>query len=111
MKFKDVRKMRLSTLKRFLRLPHFEQHMELHRLDCLASNGRTDSYDFVREKQAEFGVEQLRPPRLLNGMDLIRAGFQPGPLFGQALELVESAQLEGEVKTAEEALELARSVL
>jgi putative nucleotidyltransferase with HDIG domain len=43
MRFKDVRQMRLGTLKRFLRLPHFDQHLELHRLDCLSSNGRLDS--------------------------------------------------------------------
>jgi poly(A) polymerase len=103
--------MRPSTLKRFLRLPNFEEHLELHRLDCLASNGYTDGYQFVRQKQQEFGDEQLRPPRLLTGRDLIDAGFQPGPLFGQVLEAVETAQLEGDVQTRDQALSLARSLL
>lgn len=111
MKFKDVRQMRLSTLKRFLRLPRFEEHLELHRLDCLASNGYTDSYNFVQEKLAELDVEELRPPRLINGQDLIRAGYKPGPAFGPALEAVETAQLEGEIHTPAEAMGLARSVL
>ena len=111
MKFKDVRQMRLSTLKRFLRLPHFEEHLELHRLDCLASNGYIDSYNFVRDKLAELDAEQLRPPRLINGQDLIRAGYKPGPAFGPALEAVETAQLEGEINTPAEAMALARSVL
>ncbi len=111
MKFKDVRQMRLSTLKRFLRLPRFDEHLELHRLDCLASNGYTDSYDFVREKLIELDQEELRPARLINGRDLIRAGYKPGPDFGLALEAVETAQLDGDIDTRAEAMDLARSVL
>jgi putative nucleotidyltransferase with HDIG domain len=111
MRFKDVKHMRISTLKRFLRLPNFAEHLELHRLDCLASNGYTDSYHFVRLKQQEFDQEQLRPPRLLTGHDLIEAGFQPGPIFGQVLEAVETAQLEGEIHTHEQALALAFALL
>jgi len=111
MKFKDVRQMRLSTLKRFLRLPRFDEHLELHRLDCLASNGYTESYEFVLSRLAELRQEELRPPRLLTGRDLIQAGYQPGPQFGRALEAVETAQLENEIHTKEEALALARSVL
>jgi putative nucleotidyltransferase with HDIG domain len=111
MKFKDVRQMRTSTLKRFLCLPHFEEHLELHRLDCLASNGYTEAYDFVVQKLAEFGKEELRPPKLISGRDLIDAGHKPGPCFGRALEAVETAQLEGEISTREEAMIVASSVL
>jgi poly(A) polymerase len=111
MRFKDVRQMRLSTLKRFLQLPHFEEHLELHRLDCLASNGRTDSYDFVREQLAALREEELRPARLITGQDLIDAGYAPGPSFAEALAAVETAQLEGEIQTREQALAIARSVL
>jgi poly(A) polymerase len=111
MKFKDVRQMRLSTLKRFLCLPHFGEHLELHRLDCLASNGYTDSYEFVQSKLAELDDEELHPPRLLTGDDLISCGYQPGPKFGLALQAIETAQLEHEIHTKEEALRLARSVL
>jgi len=103
--------MRLSTLKRFLCLPHFEEHLELHRLDCLASNGFTDSYEYVKQKLDELGHTELRPPRLITGKDLLQEGFQPGPEIGQALEAVETAQLEGEIRTREEALQLARSLL
>jgi len=111
MRFKDVRQMRLSTLKRFLCLPHFDEHLELHRLDCLASNGYTDSYEYVQAKLAEMDSEELRPARLIDGHDLIQDGFRPGPAFGRALEAVTTAQLEGEIHTLEEALALARSVL
>lgn len=111
MKFKDVQQMRASTLKRFLRLPDFDEHLELHRLDCFASNGRTDAYNFVREKRDEFGYEALRPVRLLTGRDLIEAGYKPGPRFARVLEQVETAQLEGEIHTRQEAMDLARSIL
>jgi putative nucleotidyltransferase with HDIG domain len=111
MKFKDLLQMRVSTLKRFLCLPHFDEHLELHRLDCLASNGYTDSYEFAKQKLAEFGREELRPRPLVTGRDLIQAGYKPGPNFGRALEAVETAQLEGQIHTREEALALSRSVL
>jgi tRNA nucleotidyltransferase/poly(A) polymerase len=111
MKFKDVTKMRASTLKRFLRLPNFADHLELHRLDCLASNGRRESYDFVRQKLAELSVETLHPPRLISGNDLISAGYSPGPAFAEALEAAETAQLEGEIQTPNEAMERAKKVL
>jgi putative nucleotidyltransferase with HDIG domain len=111
MRFKDVCQMRASTLKRFLRLPHFEEHLELHRLDCLASNGHIDTYSFVQAKLSELSEQELRPARLISGRDLIEAGYAPGPEFGRALGIVETAQLEGEIQTREQALALARLVL
>ena len=109
MKFKDVPQMRESTLKRFLRLPHFEEHLELHRLDCLSSHRRFENYELARRKREELGAEQLRPPPLLTGRDLIAEGYTPGPLFSEILSAVEDAQLEGFIQTREEALELVRS--
>ena len=108
MRFKDVDQMRKSTLKRFLRLPDFVEHLELHRLDCLASHGHLESYELVRRKLAEFPEERLKPPRLLTGDDLIAAGYEPGPRFSEILTAVEDAQLEGRIATAGEALELVR---
>jgi len=111
MRFKDVQQMRLSTLKRFLCLPRFQEHLELHRLDCLASNGFTAAYRFVQQKLLEFKEEELRPPRLITGRDLINAGYKPGPDFRVALDAVETAQLEGEIHNREQALAIARSIL
>jgi poly(A) polymerase len=111
MKFKDVQKMRTSTLKRFLRQENFAEHLALHRLDCLSSNGRVDSYNFVIEKLAELSNETLHPPRLISGRDLIEAGYSPGPGFSKVLEAVETAQLEGEIHTRSEAMEMAKKAL
>ncbi len=109
LRFKDVTRMRPSTLKRFLRMEHFDEHLELHRLDCASSHRMLDNYYFAKSKLEEFSTEQLKPRPLLNGHDLIREGYQPGPLFARMLKAVEDAQLEGEIRTPEEALALVRS--
>jgi poly(A) polymerase len=106
MRFADAPKMKQSTLKRFFRLPHFDQHLALHRLDCLASHGSLELYDFARERFETLPEEQVRPPLLLTGKDLIEAGYRPGPMFTQMLAMAEDAQLEGAVHTREQALEL-----
>ncbi|MFZ0639581.1 MAG: CCA tRNA nucleotidyltransferase [Candidatus Acidiferrales bacterium] len=109
MRFKDVPNMRDSTRKRFARLPHFEQHLELHRLDCLSSHGSLSSYEFVQRFLAETPPEAVRPARLLTGDDLKSMGFQPGPLFKEILSTVEDGQLEGKITSREEALDFVRS--
>jgi putative nucleotidyltransferase with HDIG domain len=106
MRFMDVHRMKQSTLKRFLRVPRFTEHLELHRLDCLAGSGRLDNYEFVRGKLEELPEEQLKPTPLLTGRDLIAAGYTPGPDFSKMLAAVEDAQLEGRIHSREEALEL-----
>lgn len=109
MRFKDVPNMKGSTRKRFARLPHFEQHLELHRLDCLSSHGSLSSYDFVQRFLAETPPEAVRPSRLLSGDDLKDMGFRPGPAFKEILAAVEDAQLEGMIGTRDEALDFVRS--
>lgn len=103
MKFKDVSHMRASTLKRFVRLPHFDEHLELHRLDCLSSHGNLDAYYGVLEFMRETPPEQVKPPRLLTGDDLSDMGYSPGPEFRIILAAVEDAQLEGNLSSKEEA--------
>ena len=110
MRFTDVHRMKESTLKRFLRLPKFEEHLELHRLDCLASHGRLENYEFVRRKLEELPAEQLKPKPLLTGRDLIAAGYTPGPQFSKMLAATEDAQLEGRIQSREEALELVKGL-
>jgi poly(A) polymerase len=100
--------MKDSTLKRFLRLPRFDEHLEMHRLDCVASHGDLTLYDFCRERLAATPPEQMRPAPLLTGVDLIAAGFEPGPQFKQMLTAVEDLQLEGSLKTRDEAIEFVR---
>jgi poly(A) polymerase len=103
MRFKDVETMRTSTLKRFVRMPRFDEHLALHRLDCLSSNRHLASYEFVQRFLADTPPEQVRPERLLTGDDLQAMGFRPGPAFSQILGSLEDAQLEGQINTKEDA--------
>ena len=108
MRFMEVGRMRTSTLKRFVRLLHFEEHMELHKLDCLSSHRKLDSYGLVQKFLAETPAKEVRPQRVLTGTDLSEMGYIPGPLFSEILRAVEDAQLEGQVTTRLEAEELVR---
>ena len=108
MRFMDVGKMRESTVKRFIRLPKFDEHLALHRLDVLNSNGRLEAWELLSKRYAETPEDQLKPPLLINGNDLIEAGFKPGPRFKKILAAVEDAQLEGALSSKEEALRFAR---
>jgi tRNA nucleotidyltransferase/poly(A) polymerase len=109
MRFSHVHQMRESTLKRMLRLNRFEEHLELHRLDCASSHGHLDNYEFAKTKFEQSAPEELRPARLVTGDDLIAAGYFPGPDFSRMLEAAEDAQLEARIRSKEEGLELVRS--
>jgi putative nucleotidyltransferase with HDIG domain len=108
MKFKDVAQMRAATLKRFIRLPQFDEHLELHRLDCQSSHGKLDAYDAVRDFLAQTPPSEVRPPRLLSGDDLKDLGYTPGPEFQKILATLEDAQLEEAVQTRDQAFEFVR---
>lgn len=103
LRFKDAPKMRPSKLKRFLTMDGFAEHLELHRLDCLASHGDLSNYEFIKNVLETLPAEEIRPPRLLTGDDLIEMGYAPSPLFSEILTAVEEAQLEGELNTPDEA--------
>ena len=101
--------MRDSTFKRFVRLPNFDELMELHRLDCLASHRDLSLYEFVQQKLASTPQEEIRPQPLITGDDLIAAGYQPGPQFKEILAACEDAQLEGRIHSHAEAMQLVRT--
>ena len=111
MMFKDVQKMRVSRLKRFMARPTFQDEMELHRVDCLSSNGLTDNYDYLRGKEAEFAAEEkpLMPKPLINGHQVMALGVPPGPKVGEVLRTVQDLQLEGALQSPEEAVAWVRA--
>ncbi len=104
MRFGHVTRMKESTLKKFMRLPGFDEHLALHRADSLASHGNLSTHDFLQNKLAEIPPENIRPSALMTGDDLIAAGYVPGPRFREILEAVEDAQLEGRLLSREDAL-------
>jgi poly(A) polymerase len=108
MRFGHVTRMKESTLKKFLRLPAFEEHLALHRADSLASHRNLSTYEFLQKKLTEIPAEKFRPIALITGDDLIAAGYSPGPRFREILEAVEDAQLEGRLLSHSAALEMVR---
>jgi poly(A) polymerase len=108
MRFADVQRMKQSTLKKFLRLPAFEEHLEMHRIDCLSSHGQLDSYEYARGQLQSIPPEAIRPEPLITGQDLIEAGYEPGPRFKEILTVIEDAQLEGRLASREAAMEFVR---
>lgn len=111
MKFKDAISMKMSTLKRFMSQPYFEQEMELHRIDCSCCHADLSIYDFIREKQQEFAQEPVIPDPLVRGKDLMELGMPPGPLMGKLLTQIQDEQLEGSLKEREQALGRARELV
>jgi poly(A) polymerase len=109
MVFKDVQQMRVAKLKRFMSRDHFEDELELHRVDCVSSHGALDNYDFLKRKRDEFANAPLIPAPLINGRDLIALGLTPGPDFRRILDGIQSLQLEGTLTTREEALDYVRA--
>lgn len=110
MRFAHVQEMRRSKLKRFVRMEGFEEHMALHRLDCLSASRKLGNYEFVRREREQLAQDEqsARPKPLLTGRDLIELGYQPGPAFKPILEELEDAQLEDRIFTREEALAMVR---
>ena len=99
--------MKQSTLKRFLRMPRFDEHLELHRVDCLSSHGHLDSYEYSREQLRSMPPEVIRPKPLITGRDLIAAGYEPGPRFKEIMTAIEDAQLEGRLASPNAAMDYA----
>jgi poly(A) polymerase len=109
MRFAHVQQMKESTFKRFVRMPRFDEHLQLHRMDCQSSHGDLTSYNFTRQKMADLPLAAIRPAPLISGDDLIAAGYPPGPQFKKILSAAEDGQLEGRLHSREEALAFVRS--
>ena len=108
MRFGHATRMKESTLKKFLRMPRFDEHLALHRADCLASHGNLSTYELIQQKRAEIPVATMRPSPLVTGDDLIADGRVPGPKFREILSAVEDAQLEGRLLSRDAALAFVR---
>src|SRR3989441_1791509 len=108
MRFAHAMQMSEATFKKFVRMPRFQEHLELHRIDCESSHGDLTTYRFTREKIASMPPEAVRPRPLVSGDDLIAAGYAPGPRFKEILGTVEDKQLEGILHSGDEAMDFVR---
>ena len=100
----SVLEMKPATIKRLCRIPRFEEFLELHRLDCICSNGNMETYDFLWKFYQEHKHEIEVTP-LLTGYHLLALGFKPGPIYKKVLEAVETKQLNGELTTPGQAID------
>jgi tRNA nucleotidyltransferase (CCA-adding enzyme) len=85
----------------------------LYRVSKACALGRgpassSQAQDWFIEKARELGVKHGPPDPLLKGRHLLEEGFEPGPRMGEILRLVYDLQLDGQVKTLDEALNAAR---
>ena len=110
MRFGDVMQMRESTLKRFFRLRDFDEHLALHRIDCLSSHRDLRLYEFAKERYESLPPEVVKPRLFVTGNDLIAAGYTPGESFQPMLAAAEDAQLEGRIHSTAEGMELIRAL-
>jgi poly(A) polymerase len=103
-----VKQFRKSTLKRYLALPYIDELMLLNEADSLSASGNMEHIEYLREKMDEWEPEVIKPKPLVNGHDLIKLGFKPGPIFTTILDRVSDLQLEGEVTNRRQALKVVK---
>lgn len=103
MMLSSFNQMREHRRRRLIREKCFNQLVELCRIDALASHGDLTLINDISAYCDRLGSEELRPPRLLTGHDLLSMGYSPGPLFREIFERIESMQLEGSLQTTTEA--------
>jgi tRNA nucleotidyltransferase (CCA-adding enzyme) len=71
----------------------------------------SEKIEWFRERIRQLGVSHGPPPALLMGRHLLEMGLKPGPRMGEILEKVYQLQLDGQVKTLDEAREAVRPLL
>lgn len=108
MDFMHVQQMRQAKLRRFIGREHFEDELALHRVDCLGSHGKLDNWEFLNAEIAALENEPAVPPRLLTGQQLLQLGYPAGKRMGQILRAAQDLQLEGTLRSPEEALSWAQ---
>jgi poly(A) polymerase len=107
-RFEAVRRMSVSQLKRFFRLPRFEDHLELAHIHAAAEGNSLENYEYALAKYRSWTAKDISPPPLITGEDLIEMGFAPGPIFKEILARVEDEQLEGRLFERTQALDFVR---
>jgi poly(A) polymerase len=107
MRFANLPRMREGKRLRFFARPDFHDHLALHRADCLASHQDLDVWEWARDARAALTQAEMVPPRIVTGDDLLAMGLRAGPAFGEILDEVREAQLEGRVRSRAEGLALA----
>jgi poly(A) polymerase len=107
----EAKTMRDAKLKRMLAHPGVDELLALHRADALASNGDTGQVDYCEMYLRDLPHGELSPPPLLTGRELAALGLVPGPRYKVLLDHAYEAQLEGLIRSKDEAVAWARGQL
>jgi len=86
----------------------------LAKADCLGrSPGVFDcsAMDWFLDRARSLGVEHRPPAPILLGRHVLELGLKPGPRVGEILKAVYEQQLDGTVKTLDEAIAAARRIM
>ena len=107
----DAPTMRMSRLKPILVHPGIGDLLALHRADAIATGKDLAHVEFCERLLREMPPEELNPPPVLTGEDLIALGLKPGPAFKRLLDAVREAQLEGRAVSKAQAHALVKQLL
>ncbi|MBR2426180.1 MAG: HD domain-containing protein [Lentisphaeria bacterium] len=111
MSFTNLKLMRKKKQLRLLEREDFDLHLELHRLDCICSNGILENYLLLLDLKQEAAQNPPPPPPLLTGKDLLSMGLTPGPVFSEILHQTFIRQCSGKIKNRQEAIQYVKTIL
>lgn len=86
----------------------------LAKSDCLGREPgqfNCEAMDWFLKRAQTLGVEHRAPEPLLMGRHLIELGVRPGPHMGETLRAVYEQQLDGAVRSLDEAIQLAKTLV
>ena len=108
MRFASVTAMKTAKLRKLIGEADFSMELELHRLDCICSNGLMDGFNFLLDTMNIYsGSEKALPPPFVRGKDLIANGIEPQVKFKAVLDAIYERQLAGEFPDAQSAIQAA----
>ena len=104
----------IGAIRRLARKVEADLLYRVARADCLGRRpGKFEpvAMEWFREKVRALDVAMRPPEPLLKGRDLLELGMSPGPAMGKLLQAVYELQLDGAVRTLDDAREQARRIL
>ena len=102
-----------GAFRRLAQKANLELLARVAKSDCLGRTGHFDcsAMDWFLDKARDLGVDRSPPKPLLLGRHLLDLGMTPGPAVGALLKQVYEKQLDGEIKSTEDAVALASQIL
>lgn len=101
----------LPAFKKLMAHARFGDLLDLHAAVCRARAIPLDANAHARQRAADIPQDEVAPPPLITGEDLIAAGLAPGPAFKTILETLYDEQLDNRLKTREDALQKMRQII